>query len=104
MYTFCRDTHTTQTMVHLVSLSKAMSSKLFLTTSTVLLLSVFLSSIDQIKPRSYLLVTSISFQLWTQLGLRALPLTHKAEVHTPVYQTAGLSSGYKMNGSGLVLL
>ncbi|CAL5431133.1 unnamed protein product [Camellia sinensis] len=48
LYTLFAETHT-QTMVHLVSLSKAMSSKLFLTTSTILLLSVFLSSIDQIK-------------------------------------------------------
>ncbi|KAL7225441.1 hypothetical protein ACSBR1_020752 [Camellia fascicularis] len=44
-------------MVHLVSLSKALSSKLFLTTSTILLLSVFLSSIDQIKIVSHLFQT-----------------------------------------------
>ncbi|XP_028095878.1 protein STRICTOSIDINE SYNTHASE-LIKE 11-like [Camellia sinensis] len=44
-------------MVHLVSLSKAMSSKLFLTTSTILLLSIFLSSIDQIKIVSHLFQT-----------------------------------------------
>ncbi|XP_028100166.1 protein STRICTOSIDINE SYNTHASE-LIKE 2-like [Camellia sinensis] len=47
-------------MVHLVSPYKAMSSKLFLTTSTVLVLSVFLSSIDQIKIVSHLFQTKLS--------------------------------------------